>query len=58
MKSPARGAATSLHVASAAALEGVTGRYFANSKLKRSFKRSYDESAAARLWKVSAALVG
>ena len=32
MKSPARGAATSIHLASAPELEQVTGRYFANSK--------------------------
>jgi NAD(P)-dependent dehydrogenase (short-subunit alcohol dehydrogenase family) len=58
MKSPARGAATSIHVASAPDLERVTGRYFANSKPKRSSERSYDEIAAARLWQVSAAMVG
>jgi retinol dehydrogenase-14 len=54
MKSPARGAATSIHVASAPDLEQVTGRYFANSRPKRSSKRSYDEADAARLWQVSA----
>ena len=32
MKTPAQGAATSIHVASAPELEQVTGRYFANSK--------------------------
>jgi NAD(P)-dependent dehydrogenase (short-subunit alcohol dehydrogenase family) len=53
MKSPARGAATSVHVASAPELEQVTGRYFANSKPKRSSERSYDEVVAARLWQVS-----
>jgi NAD(P)-dependent dehydrogenase (short-subunit alcohol dehydrogenase family) len=58
MKSPAKGAATSIHVASAPELEHVTGRFFANSKPKRSSKRSYDEVAAGRLWKVSADLVG
>jgi retinol dehydrogenase-14 len=58
MKTPAQGAATSIHLASAADLEQVTGRYFANSKPKRSSKRSYDEAAAARLWQVSADLVG
>ena len=36
MKSPAQGAATSIHVASAPELERVTGRYFANGKPKRS----------------------
>jgi NAD(P)-dependent dehydrogenase (short-subunit alcohol dehydrogenase family) len=58
MKAPAQGAATSIHVASGPDLERVTGRYFANSKPKRSSKRSYDEAAAARLWQVSADLVG
>jgi retinol dehydrogenase-14 len=58
MASPIKGAATSTHVASASDLEAVTGRYFANSKPKRSSKRSYDGSAAARLWQVSAQLVG
>jgi NAD(P)-dependent dehydrogenase (short-subunit alcohol dehydrogenase family) len=58
MKTPAQGAATSIYVASAPDLEHVTGRYFANSKPKRSSKRSYDEAAAARLWQVSADLVG
>ena len=57
MKSPARGAATSIHLASAADLERVTGRYFANSKPTRSSKPSYDEAAAARLWQVSGDLV-
>jgi retinol dehydrogenase-14 len=58
MKSPARGAATSIHVASAPDLEHVTGRYFANSKPKRSSGRSHDVVIAARLWQVSADAVG
>jgi len=58
MKSPAKGAATSIHVASAPELEQVTGRFFANSKPKRSSKRSYDDATAAQLWQVSADLVG
>ena len=58
MKAPSQGAATSIHLASAPDLEQVTGRYFANSKPKRSSKRSYDEAAAARLWQTSADLVG
>ena len=51
-------AATSIHVASAPDLDQVTGRYFANSKPRRSGQRSYDKAAAARLWQVSADLVG
>lgn len=58
MKAPAQGAATSIHLASAPDLERVSGRYFANGKPKRSSKRSYDQAAAARLWQVSADLVG
>jgi hypothetical protein len=45
-------------VASAPDLEQVTGRYFASSKPKRSSEASYDQAAAARLWQVSAELVG
>jgi retinol dehydrogenase-14 len=58
MKTPARGATTLIHVASAPDLEHVTGRYFVDGKPKRSSKSSYDESMAARLWQVSADLVG
>jgi retinol dehydrogenase 14 len=58
MKSPAQGAATSIHLASSPELDRVTGCYFADGKRKRSSGRSYDEAAAARLWQVSADLVG
>jgi retinol dehydrogenase 14 len=58
MKTPAQGAATPIHLASAPDLEQVTSRYFANSKIKRSSKLSYDEATAARLWLVSGDLVG
>jgi retinol dehydrogenase 14 len=57
MKAPAQGAATSIYVASAPDLEHVTGRYFTNSKPKKSSQRSHDEAVAARLWHVSADLV-
>lgn len=58
MKSPAQGAATSIFLASAPHLDQVTGRFFANSTPKRSSARSRDEVVAARLWQVSADLVG
>jgi retinol dehydrogenase-14 len=58
MKAPAKGAATSIRLASAPELERVTGRHFVNGKPKRSSERSYDEAVAARLWRVSADLVG
>ncbi len=58
LKNPERGAATSVYLASSPDVEGVTGRYFVNSKPKTSSKASQDVTAAARLWDVSAALVG
>ena len=57
MKSPAQGAATSIHLASAPDLEQVSGRYFANRRPTRSSTRSYDPAVAARLWEASADLV-
>ena len=58
MKTPAQGAATSIYLASSPEVEGVTGQYFANRKPRTSNKASYDTTAAARLWQVSAGLVG
>ncbi len=58
MRTPAQGAVTSIHLASAPKLKGVTGRFFANSKPRRSADARYDEAAAARLWQLSADLVG
>jgi retinol dehydrogenase-14 len=57
MKSPAQGAATSIHLASAPDLEKVSGRYFANCKDKKSAERSYDHAVATRLWQRSTELV-
>ena len=56
MKAPARGAATSVYLASAPDLERVTGRFFVGRKPRKSGERSYDRTAAARLWQVSADL--
>jgi retinol dehydrogenase-14 len=58
MKSPARGADTAVYLASSPEVEGVTGRYFADRKPKSSNKASSDAAIAARLWQVSAELVG
>ena len=58
MKSAARGATTSIHLASDPGLERVSGLFFAKSKPVKSSRQSYDEAAAARLWQVSADLVG
>jgi retinol dehydrogenase-14 len=58
MKSPERGATTSVYLASSPEVEGVTGQYFANRKPRKSNPDSYDAAAALRLWEVSADLVG
>jgi retinol dehydrogenase-14 len=58
MKTPEQGAATPVYLASSPEAEGVTGRYFANRKAKKSSKSSYDTAAAARLWRLSAGLAG
>ena len=57
MKSPAQGAATSIHLASAPELERVSGRYFVNGNDKKSAERSYDQAVAAQLWRASSELV-
>jgi retinol dehydrogenase-14 len=57
MKAPTRGAATSIYAASAPELEQVTGRYFANSRPRKSSPRSDDQRITNRLWRVSADLV-
>jgi retinol dehydrogenase 14 len=58
MRSPERGAATPIYLASSPEVHAVTGAYFVNRKPKSSSKASYDTPAAARLWRVSADLVG
>jgi NAD(P)-dependent dehydrogenase (short-subunit alcohol dehydrogenase family) len=58
MKTPAKGAATSIFLASSPEVDGVSGQYFADSSPRTSSKASYDVAAATRLWEVSAALSG
>ena len=55
---PDKGAATSLHVATAPELDGVTGRYFSHSRPKTSSAESRDESVQERVWALSLAQVG
>jgi retinol dehydrogenase-14 len=57
LKSPQKGAATSIYLASSPHVEGVTGAYFVNCTQKSSNQASYDRAAAARLWQMSAALI-
>jgi NAD(P)-dependent dehydrogenase (short-subunit alcohol dehydrogenase family) len=57
LKTPEKGAATSIYLASSPEVEGVTGTYFADSKPKASSPASHDNAAAARLWQISLDLV-
>jgi retinol dehydrogenase-14 len=58
MRSPKRGAATPVYLASSPEAEGITGQYFAGMKAKKSNASSYECAATARLWHVSSELVG
>jgi retinol dehydrogenase-14 len=58
MRSPRRGAETSVFLASSPDAEGVSGRYFADRKARGSNKSAYDTATTARLWRLSAELVG
>src|SRR5689334_15581918 len=53
MKTPARGAASSIHLASAPELAATSGLFFARGRPRRSSRRSYDAASAQRLWAVS-----
>jgi hypothetical protein len=56
--SPEQGARTSVYLASSPDVEGVTGKYFANSKETPSSDASHDIEAQRRLWKESERMVG
>ena len=54
---PEKGAQTSIHLASAPEVEGVTGLYFSRKKPARSTRTSLNEALARQLWEKSEALV-
>jgi NAD(P)-dependent dehydrogenase (short-subunit alcohol dehydrogenase family) len=56
MKTPARGAETSVYLASSPDVDGITGAYFANRTPKQANRLAYDPTTTARLWQVSAEL--
>jgi len=58
MKSPKKGADTAVYLASSPEVQGITGRYFANRKIRESEPSSYNSATTAQLWQVSADLVG
>lgn len=56
--SPAKGAATSIYLASEEAVKGKSGKYWEKCRPKSSSPRSYDREDAARLWDISESLCG
>jgi NAD(P)-dependent dehydrogenase (short-subunit alcohol dehydrogenase family) len=56
--SPAKGARTSVYLASSPEAADISGKYFAKCKVKTPKRQALDEAAAARLWAVSDQLVG
>ena len=55
---PTEAAKTSLYLASAPDLDGITGKYFSKEQELRSSDTSYDKDAASCLWQVSSELTG
>jgi NAD(P)-dependent dehydrogenase (short-subunit alcohol dehydrogenase family) len=53
LKSPDKGAETTLYLASSLEVEGITGRYFINKKISPSSPASHDPQLAQRLWAIS-----
>jgi NAD(P)-dependent dehydrogenase (short-subunit alcohol dehydrogenase family) len=53
LRTPAKGAETAVWLASSPEVEGVTGKYFFDSKERRSSPESYDPNVASSLWEVS-----
>ena len=58
LKTPEQGAQTTIHLASSAMVEGVSGKYYANCREKTSNKESYDLNVARRLWDISERMTG
>jgi retinol dehydrogenase-12 len=56
--SPEQGARTSIYLASAPEVAGVSGRYFVKEKPVVSSPQSRDQSTAERLWKLSVEMTG
>jgi NAD(P)-dependent dehydrogenase (short-subunit alcohol dehydrogenase family) len=58
LKTPAQGARSSIYLASAPDVDGVTGQFFVDGKPRSANKVAYDPAMLARLWQTSAGMVG
>lgn len=57
MSNVEQGARTTLYLATSPDVEGLSGKYFVNSKERKSSSLSYNEALRQRLWQVSEELV-
>ena len=57
MRSPEKGAATSIYLASSPGVEGITGKYFYDSQVTPAAAQAADLAVARKLWDVSAGMV-
>jgi NAD(P)-dependent dehydrogenase (short-subunit alcohol dehydrogenase family) len=53
-----QGARTSIYLASAPEVDGVTGEYFVKCKVKQPSKQARDDAQARKLWELSERLCG
>ncbi|CAA9439122.1 MAG: hypothetical protein AVDCRST_MAG78-2286 [uncultured Rubrobacteraceae bacterium] len=58
MRSPEQGADTVIYLASSPEVEGMTGKYLADRKVKAPSDAAYDETTRKRLWEASEELTG
>ena len=58
MRSPEQGADTLIYLASSPEVEGITGKYLADRKVKAASDAAYDETTRKRLWEASEELTG
>jgi retinol dehydrogenase-14 len=58
MRSPEQGADTLIYLASSPEVEGMTGKYLADRKVKATSDAAYDETTRKRLWEASEELTG
>lgn len=57
-RSPEEGAETSIYLASSPAVDGVTGKYFADKTPRQTIPSTYDKGEQERLWALSEAVTG
>ncbi len=58
MRSPEQGADTTIYLASSPEVEGMTGKYLTDRKIKVASDAAYDETLRKKLWEASEKLTG